>query len=1369
MHSDSDGSRPVIGHIQETDGTVVVIAPDGNKRILQEGDPLYLNDRVVSESSGSASIRLLNNEVIQLGGQSQLVMLQSLLQSAETVDIPESREVDEIQTAIAEGADPVDVSKPSSAGESDSSTDQSPEVSSDSTSDIMVVEREISEQEKVAEEILTPTTDNPQNPLADDDEEEDTQFLNVNYAPTAHNMIMGSSENGSVLEGKLHVYDANTGEVLAFRLVTSPASGQLILNDDGSFQFLPGADFEYLAADEQSTVTFIFEVTDSSGASSQASVDITIKGVNDAPEVSGPISADIVQNDSETVIDLLSQASDKDRSDTLSVTQLRLTEGNEAGVSIGLDSSDLTIDPDAYKNLAEGESETLTYEYHVTDTQGESVSQSVTITLAGTNDLPQVREAIIEIANQNSDDFDIDLLAGAFDIDATDTLNAVSLTLTAGDPVGVTVADDGNSLSINTSAYEHLAEGETEQLEYTYEVDDGHGGRVSQSSSITIEGLNDNPEDIELSNGLIDENQDGAVIGSLSTSDKDLSDNHTYAVDDNRFEVVDGDLKLKDGISLDHETDETIDIEVTTADDHGATYSESFTVEVNDINEAPVSSDNSTTIDEDSLYRFSLNDFPYNDEDDGDQLESVIIEALPANGTLELNGALVSQGDTVSRADISGGLLTFLPETHESADDYTSFDFRVNDGELSSDIQTFTFNVTPVADAASLDLSGSETVTTLGFENGLGDWTTTNGLETHGSGVMGDPHSGNRLAELDVGAGGTPDALNYTVNTSLGHNHQLTLWLRQRDTDDSTDDVEIVWNGEVIATIDPGTVWGQHTIDLPNTDQDSTLVQIREVASQNQGSGPIVDDISVVRLGAQDSADPGIDYSISSYEDTPVPLSLSSDLADSDGSESYQLMLSGAPAGSVVTDGIQSITSDGSNIDLSSWQKNSLRLVPPSDRDSDFTLTFTATTEETANNDQVVVSKTLHVDLIPVDDAPVADNVDLGSSLEDTVYVISEADLLASASDVDGDSLSVASVALADSDAGTLNNNNDGTWSYTPTEHYFANDVTFNFTVSDGTTGDEASATATLDVISVNDIPELTGTIDEGLSEDSGTQSINLLQGASDPDIGDTLSITQLRLISGDDSGVSTTAGSLEIDTSIYQHLGEGVTETLNYVFNVTDGNGGSSPQFATVTITGTNDSAIIGGVETGTVTEDDSGTLSTAGTLTVSDLDDNEAEFQSETLSGTHGQLSIDSAGSWTYTADNSQSVIQELGHGDSLTDSFTVQTLDGTEHTVTATIQGTNDAPILTAGGTLDYTENDGSQVIDGHITLADIDSVTIDSASISISNNYASGEDSLSFSDHNGISGSWNASTGTMTLTGTATVAQYQEALRTVTYSN
>ncbi len=53
--------------------------------------------------------------------------------------------------------------------------------------------------------------------------------------------------------------------------------------------------------------------------------------------------------------------------------------------------------------------------------------------------------------------------------------------------------------------------------------------------------------------------------------------------------------------------------------------------------------------------------------------------------------------------------------------------------------------------------------------------------------------------------------------------------------------------------------------------------------------------------------------------------------------------------------------------------------------------------------------------------------------------------------------------------------------------------------------------------------------------------------------------------------------------------------------------------------------------------------------------------------------------------------------------------------------------------------------------------------------ITGNYVVGQDQLSFTDQNGITGSWNSTNGTLTLTGSASLANYQAALRSITYTN
>ena len=92
----------------------------------------------------------------------------------------------------------------------------------------------------------------------------------------------------------------------------------------------------------------------------------------------------------------------------------------------------------------------------------------------------------------------------------------------------------------------------------------------------------------------------------------------------------------------------------------------------------------------------------------------------------------------------------------------------------------------------------------------------------------------------------------------------------------------------------------------------------------------------------------------------------------------------------------------------------------------------------------------------------------LAASNEDATRIITTAELTANASDADHDSLGVTGLSISNGN-GTLADNHDGTWTYTPA----ANDdtgVTFSYTVDDGHNGSVA-ASATLDLTPVNDAP----------------------------------------------------------------------------------------------------------------------------------------------------------------------------------------------------------------------------------------------------------------------------------------------------------
>ena len=82
---------------------------------------------------------------------------------------------------------------------------------------------------------------------------------------------------------------------------------------------------------------------------------------------------------------------------------------------------------------------------------------------------------------------------------------------------------------------------------------------------------------------------------------------------------------------------------------------------------------------------------------------------------------------------------------------------------------------------------------------------------------------------------------------------------------------------------------------------------------------------------------------------------------------------------------------------------------------------------------------------------------------------------------------------------------------------------------------------------------------------------------------------------------------------------------------------------------------------------------------------------------------------------------------------------------------------APVVTAGGSTAYVENGAAVAVAPALTLTDADSTQLVGATVAITAGFATGQDVLSFTDQAGITGSWNAGTGVLTLSGTATVAQ------------
>jgi len=101
-------------------------------------------------------------------------------------------------------------------------------------------------------------------------------------------------------------------------------------------------------------------------------------------------------------------------------------------------------------------------------------------------------------------------------------------------------------------------------------TNDGNGGSFAKPFTINVTDLNDDPTDIVFAGFLtVPELTPNHVLGTITTSDQDISDIHTYVLSDTRFEIVAGQLQLASGVEFDHEAEPTIPLTITANDGNG--------------------------------------------------------------------------------------------------------------------------------------------------------------------------------------------------------------------------------------------------------------------------------------------------------------------------------------------------------------------------------------------------------------------------------------------------------------------------------------------------------------------------------------------------------------------------------------------------------------------------------------------------------------------------------------------------------------------------------------------------------------------------------------------------------------------------------
>lgn len=114
------------------------------------------------------------------------------------------------------------------------------------------------------------------------------------------------------------------------------------------------------------------------------------------------------------------------------------------------------------------------------------------------------------------------------------------------------------------------------------------GTTIEEDFLFTVTDRNDPVTAITPTTGFVDENQKGAIVAELDVHDQDAEQAHFVTVDDDRFVVANGVLRLAPGIEVDYESEPTIVINITAKElPGGATHTEKFTVTVRDEPEQP--------------------------------------------------------------------------------------------------------------------------------------------------------------------------------------------------------------------------------------------------------------------------------------------------------------------------------------------------------------------------------------------------------------------------------------------------------------------------------------------------------------------------------------------------------------------------------------------------------------------------------------------------------------------------------------------------------------------------------------------------------------------------------------------------------------
>ncbi|UVL14400.1 LapA family giant adhesin [Pseudomonas atacamensis] len=438
-------------------------------------------------------------------------------------------------------------------------------------------------------------------------------------------------------------------------------------------------------------------------------------------------------------------------------------------------------------------------------------------------------------------------------------------------------------------------------------------------------------------------------------------------------------------------------ITVTVTD--GGNYSNTATTTVNvvAVNDAPVAAPSNVTGTEDTPLVLGWSTFGVSDVDSPASSLGIKITQLPGEGKLQyLDGSTwkdVANNQTFSKADIDAGKLRFLPDANESGTngyggtglgnkqaDYAQIKFQPTDGQALGSTGTVKIDITPVADAPTVAVADNS-VKSTGLIKEV--WTGLSGLGTDGSGAnsttlknvidaAGKPNSSGNVTNVQSDgsvAAGTASKTSGLIYLEAGKTYSfsgvaddsLLITIGGKSVASGT------WGagGAINGSFTP-TTSGYYTLDIYHHNQSGPGSY--DVNLSVNGSTPI--DLSnagvPIYTGVQDLINSGVTVSDlhgtngegyydgyklnTGAEGTTVKLSaISTALTDTDGSETLSVKISGAPVGSVLSDGAGhtfTVTASNGEANVTGWNLGSLTVTPPTYYNGQFNLTVTSTSTE---------------------------------------------------------------------------------------------------------------------------------------------------------------------------------------------------------------------------------------------------------------------------------------------------------------------------------------------------------------------------------------------------------------------------------------